>query len=350
MNTPSTIDAASNAPACSQHNPPETGELPVDVAGRRSGSSKEADAVEAGAPAALLDALIVGGGPAGLSAGLILGRSRRRVLIVDAGRPRNAAALAMHGYLSRDGMAPSEFLQIGREQLTTYPNVEFRRGEAVDAARTKEGFIVHFEDGRSVRSRLLLLASGVVDEIPEIEGLTALYGKSVHQCPYCDGWEHRDQPIAVYGGGKGAAEFALELSAWSRDVVLCSNGPAELPSREAERLLRRGVSVIELPIDRLEGEDGQLSAIRFRNGESLERRALFFLPAQSPCSHLPKKLGCRFADDACLEVGDESEANVPGVFAAGNASVGLQMVIIAAAEGAKAAVMMNQLLIDRECT
>jgi len=298
----------------------------------------------------LLDVIIVGGGPAGLSAALILGRSRRRVLIIDAGRPRNAAAVAMHGYLSRDGMAPSEFLRISREQLTNYPTVEFRPGEAVDAQRTKEGFTVHLEDGRSERSRLLLLASGVVDEVPEIEGLKSLYGKSVHQCPYCDGWEHRDEPVAVYGRGKSGAEFALELTAWSRDVILCSDGPAELPANEAGRLSRRGVTVIELAIARLEGEGAQLTGIRFENGEVLQRRALFFLPAQKPCSHLPKKLGCKFADAACLEVTDEAEANVPGVFAAGNASAGLQMVIIAAAEGAKAGVMMNQLLIDRECT
>lgn len=177
----------------------------------------------------LLDVIIVGGGPAGLNAALVLARCRRNVMLFDDGKPRNAASHAVHGFLSRDGIAPGELRAIARSQLEKYPSVVVDSDRVVDASRNESGFCVTTKDGRQFRSRKLLLAGGVVDELPIQPGFRELYGIGVFHCPYCDGWEVRDQPIAVYGKGddKGAG-LALEMTIWSDNIVLCSDGPSEL--------------------------------------------------------------------------------------------------------------------------
>ena len=202
----------------------------------------------------MYDVLIVGAGPAGLNAALMLGRCRRRVLVCDTGRPRNAASRALHGYLSRDGTPPSELLAIGRQELEKYETVEFRHVEVVQATwhAEEKQFEAELASGDRVRSRKLLIATGVADNVPDVEGIDELYGKSVFHCPYCDGWEVRDQPLAIYGRGERGHGLALELTAWSRDLVLCSNGPCELDDAQRERLARNGIAVREEAIARLE--------------------------------------------------------------------------------------------------
>ena len=183
------------------------------------------------------DAIIVGGGPAGLSAALILGRCRRRVLICDGGEPRNAASHALHGFLTRDGIPPAELLRIAREQLEPY-DVMIRESHVVNVDRSELGFEVSLSDGSHLRARKLLLATGLTDRIPNIEGLKPLYGKSVFHCPFCDGWEMRDQPLAVYGRGNHGSTLAMTLKTWSDDVVLCSDGPSRMSRAERKRLSR----------------------------------------------------------------------------------------------------------------
>ena len=178
----------------------------------------------------MFDVIIVGAGPAGLSAALILGRCRRKVLVCDAGHPRNAASRALHGYLTRDGIEPAELLRIGREQLSPYKTVQMRSGEVTDARRAGKGFEITVND-EAIASRKLLLATGVVDHLPDIEGLKPLYGRSVFHCPYCDGWEQRDQPIAIYGREDRGAGLALELTGWSRDLVVVHERSGEVFSR-----------------------------------------------------------------------------------------------------------------------
>src|SRR5512147_1377183 len=189
----------------------------------------------------MLDVVIVGAGPAGLSAALILGRCRRKVLVCDNGKPRNSVSKRVRGFLTRDGMPPAELRRVGREQLALYDSVEIRDVTVIDVQCRDYGFDVELEDGTRIHARKLLLATGVIDDLPPIEGAEAFYGHGVHHCPYCDGWEARDRRLAAYR--RGAAGMALELTVWSRDIVLCTDGPAELTEQQRAQLARAKIPV-----------------------------------------------------------------------------------------------------------
>lgn len=294
------------------------------------------------------DVIIVGAGPAGLSAALVLGRCRRRVLICDAGNPRNAASHGLHLFLTRDGIEPAEFLKIAREQLQPYESVKLRNVKVTDARRAADGFEIALEDGERFFARKLLLATGVSDTLPKIAGLIDFYGRSVFHCPYCDGWEMRDQPLAVYGQGEKGAGLALELKLWSRDLVLCTDGPSELSRGDRERLDQHGIGVREDRIKSLEGSGGQLARIVFETGASLTARGMFFSTGHTQASDLAKKLGCAFTEQGCVATGDYEITSVPGVYAAGDASRLVQFVIVAASEGAQAAVAINKELMKED--
>lgn len=296
----------------------------------------------------MYDVIVVGAGPAGLSAALILGRCRRRVLVCDAGAPRNAAAQALHGFLTRDGIAPADFLRTGREQLHAYPSVELRDVAVTAARRTGDRFELTLDRGQRVSSRTLLLATGVVDQVPDLEGIESLYGRSVFHCPYCDGRELADRPIAVYGPGEPGRRLALELTLWSGDLVLCTDGPAGMDSADRERLSRHGILVCEERIARLEGTEGILQRIRFVSGEALARDALFFSTGQHQGSDLPAKLGCEFTERGAVWTGQYEATNVPGLYVAGDASRLAQLAVIAAAEGAEAAFAINTALLKQD--
>jgi thioredoxin reductase len=294
------------------------------------------------------DCIVVGGGPAGLSAALMLGRCRRSVVVCDAGEPRNARAAGLHGFLTRDGIDPCEFIRLARDDAKQYPTIEFHRTEIVDARRTSGGFTVVAAGGLELSARKLLLATGVVDELPDVEGLQNFYGKSVHHCPYCDGWEWRNQPIAVYGRGDDGTALALGLTVWSDDLVLCSDGPSGLTDEQEEQLARCGIEVREEPIARLEGTAGMLERIVFIQGEPLPRRALFVCAGQHQRSSLAAKLGCRFNAKGTVETGSCEATNVSGVYVAGDSSKEAQFAIVAAAEGVEAGMAINKALLKED--
>jgi thioredoxin reductase len=297
----------------------------------------------------MLDCIIVGGGPAGLSAALILGRCRRRVLVCDTGKPRNAHASAVHGYLTRDGTPPQEFRQIAQEQLAAYANVELRDVAAARAGCRDDGtFRVTLATGEELDSRTLVLATGVIDELPPLAGLEPLYGKSVFHCPYCDGWEWRDRALAVYGRGESGLGLAAKLSLWSRDLVLCTDGPHELSDSQIAALAVINVRWTAERIERLEGHDGRLQAIHFADGSRLVRDAMFIVTRQVQASPLPAQLGCEDHTRRTVPTAEHQETRVKGLWVVGDASRDVQMVIIAAAEGADAAFAINKYLLSQE--
>ena len=297
----------------------------------------------------MLDAVIVGGGPAGLSAALVLGRCRRSVLVCDTGRPRNYASHAMHGYLTRDGMPPSEFLAVARRELAQYDSVTLRRVEVTGAECQPGGhFKVTLATGEELESRKLLVATGVADKVPDIQGFAALYGRSVFHCPYCDGWEVRDAPLAIYGRGHRGYGLSLELTAWSRDLVLCTDGPCELDDEQRAKLERNGIELREDRIARLDGEDGVLRHVVFVSGDRLARRALFFSTGQEQHSDLSIRLGCEINEKGTVRTGRYEATHLPGLYVAGDASRAVQWVVVAAAEGAEAAFAINTDLIAQD--
>ncbi len=248
---------------------------------------------------------------------------------------------ALHGYLTRDGIDPLNLLRFGREELARY-DVQWKGG-CVTSARCLEerGFEVTIDERETLTSAKLVLATGVRDVLPSIPGIEPLYGKSVHHCPYCDGWEWRDQPIAAYGHGRKGAGLALSLLTWSKDVYILSDGDPQLRPRDLRKLQRFNIGLRTEPITRVEGHDGKLERIVFESGEPLERRALFFNTEQKQSCDLAANLGCRIADGGGVEVDRRERTGVPGLFVIGDASRDVQFAIVAAAEGAKAAATIN---------
>jgi thioredoxin reductase len=275
----------------------------------------------------------------------MLGRCRRRVLVCHAGEPRNARSHGLHGYLTRDGVSPLEFLALAQKEIQEYPTVEFLAAEVKDARRTSDGFAVILADRTELRTRKLLLATGVVDDLPDIDGLGPLYGTSVHHCPYCDGWEWRDQPIAIYGRGEEGSGLALGLTVWSDDLVLCTDGPAGLTGKQREQLDQAGIGIREEEVVRFEGQRGWLSRIIFAEGEPLPRRAMFLASGQHQRSDLPLRLGCRFNEKGAVNTGSCEATEVPGLYVAGDASKEAQFVVVAAAEGSEAGMAINKALL-----
>jgi thioredoxin reductase len=291
------------------------------------------------------DVIIVGAGPAGLSAALVLARACRTVLMFDHGQPRNAATRHMHGYLSRDGITPKEFRRIALDDLKRYDTVRLEHAEVVEATCQPGTFRVTLADGRAFQSRKLLIATGVADNVPDVPGLRDFYGQSIFHCPFCDGWEVRGQPIAIYGSGRRGHGLSMEMLGWSKQLILCTDGPAEIDDEHRAELMRNGIRIREERVVRLEGRDGQIECVVFASGKPEPCRALFFTTGQHQASPLAKALGCEFNEKGTVHTGRHETTTVSGLYVAGDASRDVQWVVVAAAEGAEAAFAMTQDLI-----
>jgi thioredoxin reductase len=287
------------------------------------------------------DVVIVGGGAAGLSGALVLGRSRRRVAVVDAGEPRNAPAARMQAFLSRDGMAPGELLAAGRAEVTGY-GVELIRDRVVEAQGDAGwGFMVGLGSGRVLAARRLLVATGVSDELPDIPGARELWGSGLLHCPYCHGWEVRDQPLGVLGTSPGAVQHALLVRQWSADVIYFA-GAGEVPGADLAQLAARGVRVVAGEVTGLVVQDGRLAGVRLDGGRVVPRAAVFIRPRNvAHDDGLLAGLGCAVDADGLPVVGAGGRTSVAGVWAAGNIVNPRAQVITAAGDGAAAAMAIN---------
>jgi thioredoxin reductase len=290
------------------------------------------------------DVVIVGGGPAGLSAALVLGRARRSVAVVDAGSPRNARAEHMHGFLSRDGLPPSELLATGRSEVEAY-GVSLISDEVVGV---DFGYYVRLAGGSKLKARRLLFATGLRDELPDLPGVRDQWGRGVHVCPYCHGWEVRDQPIGVIGTSSLSVHHALLLRQWSEDVVYFPQSFSPSPS-EAAQLAARSVRVVPGTVASVDVADDAVTGVRLSSGEVVPRSAVFLRPPfVSPADPMLRALGCEFDESGFVQTDASGRTTAWGVWAAGNVADQRAAVITSAGDGFAAGVAINTDLLEED--
>lgn len=290
----------------------------------------------------LQDVIIVGGGPAGLNAAVVLGRCGRKVLLFDTGQYRNRWSHGMHNYLTRDDILPPEFISISRTELVKYA-VKLIEKKVTKARRNDEGiFVVTDENKEQYFSKKLLIATGLSDNVPDVPGLKEMYGHSVFHCPYCDGWEVRDKLLGVYARNKEGWELALSLKTWSPNVTLYTDGKNNVKPHQREKLEANDIKIVQLPIARLQGSEGQLQKIIFTNGEEQPCDALFFVNGFNQQCDLAETFGCEMSKKGVVVTNRLQQTNTPGLYIAGDADKDMHFVVVAAAEGAKAGVTINK--------
>lgn len=293
--------------------------------------------------------MIVGGGAAGLSAALVLARARRRVMIVDAGNPRNGVSEHLHGYLTRDGQSPTQLLAAGRKEVLEYGG-EMTTGTAIGIEQTEDGgFLVQTDATASLEARTVLVATGLRDELPNIAGLQDRWGVDVLHCPYCHGYEVRDTPIGVLGGDNRPFTIhqASLVRQWSDDVVFFPNR-IELTGTERERLTVRGIRIVEGDVAGVSVADGRLDGVELASGQVVPRSVVFVGPRFVPRDALLTDLGCEADENGWVVTDPAGSTSMPGVWAAGNVSDSPAQLITAAAAGSKAAIALNHYLLEQD--
>ena len=292
---------------------------------------------------AMYDVVVVGGGAAGLSGALMLGRSRRSVLVIDAGEPRNAPASGVHGFLTRDGTDPAELLEIAREEVRGY-GARIQAGRVTSVERIEDGFVVTLDDGDSFGARRLLVATGLVDELPDVPGVRERWGRDVLHCPYCHGWEVRDQAIGILGSGPMAVHQALMFRQLSDDMILFRHTSPTLSEEQAEQLAARDITVVEGRVASLEAHEDRLTGVRLQNGEYVARQAIVVAPRFVARADVLSALGLEATDreisghvlGSYVPADTTGATTVPGVWIAGNVTNPLGQVAAAVNEGAQA--------------
>ena len=289
----------------------------------------------------LRDVIIIGGGPAGLNAAVVLGRCRRNVLLFDTLSYRNKQSQGMHNYLTRDGILPLDFIAQSIAEIKKY-DVQRLTKKVVQARKNEDGiFVVRDEEGKIYYSKKMLIATGLSDNIPTVEGFREFYGRSVYHCPYCDGWEIKDKKIGIYARNKEGWELALSLKGWSPHVTLYTDGKNVKPLVK-EQLAANEIPVINLAIEKLAGENGQLKKIIFKNGKTRDCDAIFFVNGYTQQCDLMETFGCEMSKKGLAKANKFQQTNIPGLYVAGDASRDMHFVVVAGAEGAKAGVIINK--------
>jgi thioredoxin reductase len=296
----------------------------------------------------MYDCIIIGGGPAGLSAALTLGRSCRKTHIIDDKNPRSQVTRFSHGFLTRDGVLPKEFRNLAQQELANYPSVSIETDLVVDVHNRSGSFEIVTNSGDHFSTKKLLFATGLKDILPKIEGLKSVYGISAFICPYCDGWEFREQPIAIIGSKLADIHFVKALHGWSRDIILFTNGPAHMEKSQIDRFLEKNIPIYEEKIKCIEHDDGILQSVLLEDGARISRKAIFFNPEVRQASLLPQKLGVGLNDLQLFITEEDGKTNIDGLYIAGDSRNHLHQIIHAASDGAKAAVSINMELLKEE--
>jgi thioredoxin reductase len=296
----------------------------------------------------VLDCAIIGGGPAGLNAALVLGRARRKVLLFDDNKPRNAVTQHSHGFITRDGVHPAEFRAIGQQEIAKYPSVEIHSTRIEAVIKQGTTFELVADSGEKFEARNIILATGVQETLPAVEGIYDYYGKSLFNCPYCDGWELRDKPLVIIAENEmGASHLPKVLYNWSHDLVVCTNGHQVLNEEQKLFLDKYGIGVIEEKIVALAGRAGQLERIVFENHPDIERVGGFVGIQWKQATTIGQDLGCETNALGGIATDELGRTNIKGVYAAGDTVTNIMQaqLIMAAASGSKAAVGVNTDLI-----
>lgn len=299
------------------------------------------------------DVVVIGGGAAGLSAALVLTRARRRVAVVDAGQPRNAPAAHMQGFLGSDGLPPNELLAAGRTEVAGYGGhlisgiVSGITPHAPSGPACQRSFAVTLEGAPDLRTRRVLVTTGLRDELPDLPGIRERWGRDLLHCPYCHGHEVRDQPLGVLGGTPEALTHAHLIRQWSHDVVFFANGTA-VTANQREQLAARAIGIVDAPVARIVVEADRLTGVELVTGQVVPRTAVFVRPRFVPHDTLLTALGCATHDNGWVAVDAGGRTSVPGVWAAGNAVNPRAQVITAAGEGSAAAIAINNDLVDED--
>lgn len=297
-----------------------------------------------------VDCAIIGGGPAGMNAALVLGRARRDVIVFDDNRPRNAVTRHTHGFLTRDGVTPGELRGLAQRELAAYPSVAVKRQRVTNIQRAGSGFHIGTSDGRWYAARKVLLATGLRETLPQVPNIDTYYGRSLFNCPYCDGWELRDRPLIVIADGMNAFTLTRLAYQWSNDVLLCTNGARRTLSEEnLQKLQARGIRITRQRIVELGGKGGELEFIRLEDGKRVRRTGGFVSPMWQQAAPFGELLGCMTNDQGGIQTDRLGRTSVYGVYAAGDSSViAPAQAVIAAGEGSKAAIGINADLIQED--
>ncbi|KAF2515516.1 NAD(P)/FAD-dependent oxidoreductase [Flavobacterium zhairuonense] len=294
------------------------------------------------------DVIIIGGSYSGLSAAMSLGRSLRQVLVIDSGLPCNRQTPYSHNFITQDGEKPAVISAKAKLQIDLYKTVHFYKGLAVKAIKKENEFEVSTESGEVFNSRKILFASGVKDLFPEIKGFADCWGISVLHCPYCHGYEVKNEKTAIIANGEMAFEYAKLISNWTKDLQLCTNGKSTLTLEQTQILKKKDIQIFEDEIDSFEHNDGYVSNIIFRNKEKIEVKAIYSKPPFEQHCALPAYLGCDINEQGLLKVDAMQKTNIPGIYASGDCTTQMRSVAIAVSTGSFAGAVINKELIDED--
>ena len=292
------------------------------------------------------DVIIVGGSYSGLAAGMALGRALRKVLIIDSGKPCNKQTPHSHNFLTHDGKTPAEIAKLGRQQVEMYSTVNFFYGLAISGIKTDRGFEIALASGENFSASKLIFATGVRDLMPDIEGFAESWGISVLHCPYCHGYEIRNDKTVILGNGEYGFEFSKLISNWTQDLTLFTNGPSTLTEDQTLKLKKHHINIVQEFVERFEHHNGQLQNIIFKNGTKYPVKAVYTRPPFEQHCSIPVLFGCELTDEGYIKTDAFQQTTVRGIFACGDNVTRMRTVANAVALGTVAGIAVNKELIE----